>query len=64
MWIKDERYGFTPGEKVKITRCKDMPELVGKTAIVCGFQDCQYKIKVSFSEQWQGYFTPTQLMKL
>ena len=55
---------FPAGIKVQIAKCKDFPCVVGKWATVCARQDCPGKIKVSFDDQWQGYFAPEQLGKI
>ena len=55
---------FPAGLKVQIAKCKDFPCAVGKWATVCAHQDCPGKIKVSFGDEWQGYFTPEQLVAI
>ena len=55
---------YSPGTKLKIVRCKNYPGLIGRIVTVDTYQDCPDKIKVSFDEQWQGYFTPTQLCEI
>ena len=52
---------FTPGMKARIIQCDNFPCLIGKVVTVCGFQDCPGKVRVSFDNQWQGYFLPSQL---
>jgi len=50
------------GDKVMIIRCDDYPTLVGKIATVME-QDESPKIRVSFSNQWQGYFRGVDIEK-
>ena len=52
---------FRPGTEVRILQCAEYPMLIGKIATVMERQDCPGKIRVSFSEEWQGYFKPTQI---
>lgn len=55
---------YKPGEKYKIIRCNDFPALNGKIITVMTYQDDPMKIKVSFDDNWCGYFRPTQLIKI
>jgi len=55
---------YQPGTKLKIVRCKNYQWLIGKIVTVCAHQDCYNKIKVSFDDNWQGYFTPTQVQEI
>lgn len=57
-------FGFQAKDKVKIIRDKLYPNIIGKIGTVSYNQDCNNKIKVDFDEKWQGYFTPTQLIKI
>ena len=50
------------GDKVMIVRCDDYPSLVGRIATVME-QDEFPKIRVSFSDQWQGYFRSVDIEK-
>ena len=50
------------GDKVIIMRCDDYPSLVGRIATVME-QDAFPKIRVSFSDQWQGYFRGIDIEK-
>ena len=50
------------GDKVMIVRCDDYPTLVGRIATVME-QDESPKIRVSFSDQWQGYFRGVDIEK-
>jgi hypothetical protein len=50
-------------DKVMIVRCDEYPTLVGKIATIMGHQDNHNKIKVSFSDQWQGYFRGVDIEK-
>lgn len=50
------------GDKVMIICCDDYPSLVGKIATVIE-QDESPKIRVSFSDQWQGYFRGVDILK-
>ena len=50
------------GDKVMIMRCDDYPTLVGRIATVMK-QDESPKIRVSFSDQWQGYFRGVDIVK-
>ena len=50
------------GDKVMIIRCDDYPSLVGRIATVMT-QDESPKIRVSFSDQWQGYFRGVDIEK-
>lgn len=50
------------GDKVMIVRCDEYPSLVGKIATVME-QDESPKIRVSFSDQWQGYFRGVDIEK-
>ena len=50
------------GDKVMIVRCDDYPTLVGRIATVME-QDESPKIRVSFSNQWQGYFRGVDIEK-
>ena len=54
---------FKPGTKVKIVRSA-YAALLGRIVIVCTYQDCPDKIRVSYDDKWQGYFTPTQLREV
>ena len=51
------------GDKVMIVCCDDYPSLVGKIATIMGHQDNPNKIKVSLSDQWQGYFRGVDIEK-
>ena len=51
---------YLPGTLVKIIS-SDFEGMIGMVARVCTYQDCPSKIRVSFSDKWQGYFTPTQI---
>ena len=55
---------YIPGTKLKIIRCKDFPGLIGKIGIISFHQDESTKIKISFDQNWQGYFRPTQVEKI
>jgi hypothetical protein len=50
------------GDKIMIVRCDEYPSLVGRIATVMG-QDESPKIRVSFSDQWQGYFRGVDIEK-
>ena len=50
------------GDKVMIICCNDYPSLVGRIATVMT-QDESPKIRVSFSDQWQGYFRGVDIVK-
>ena len=50
------------GDKVMIICCDDFPSLVGKIATVMK-PDESPKIRVSFSNQWQGYFRGVDIEK-
>ena len=50
------------GDKVIIICCDDHPSLVGRIATVMT-QDESPKIRVSFSDQWQGYFRGVDIVK-
>lgn len=50
------------GDKVMIICCDDFPSLVGKIATVME-PDESPKIRVSFSNQWQGYFRGVDIEK-
>ena len=50
------------GDKVMIICCNDYPSLVGRIATVME-QDESPKIRVSFSDQWQGYFRGVDIEK-
>jgi hypothetical protein len=50
------------GDKVMIVRCDEYPTLVGKIATIME-QDASPKIRVSFSDQWQGYFRGVDIEK-
>jgi hypothetical protein len=50
------------GDKVVIVRCDEYPTLVGKIATIME-QDASPKIRVSFSDQWQGYFRGVDIEK-
>lgn len=52
---------YPPGQKLKIVRCKDFPGLIGKIGTVMYHQDERTKIKLSFDQNWQGYFRPTEI---
>lgn len=52
-----------PGDKVKILN-SDYPNQIGRIVEVMNHQDCMDKVKVSFSDQWQGYFNHTQIAKV
>lgn len=52
------------GDKLKILRCKEYPNLEGHIVTVMDHQDCEGKIKVSFSDQWQGYFRFCDVIKI
>ena len=51
------------GDKVKILECKDFPNFVGKIVTVM-VPDAPNKIRVSFSDQWQGYFKFNEIIKI
>lgn len=51
------------GDKVKILECKDFPNFIGKIVTVM-VPDAPNKIKVSFSDQWQGYFKFNEIIKI
>ena len=51
---------YQPGTLVKIIS-SDFEGMIGMAARVCTYQDCPGKIRVSFSDKWQGYFMPTQI---
>ncbi len=51
---------YQPGTLVKIIS-SDFKGVIGMIAMVCTHQDCPSKIRVSFDDKWQGYFTPTQI---
>ena len=51
------------GDKVIIMSCDDYPSLVGRIATIMDHQDNPNKIKVSFSDQWQGYFRGVDVEK-
>lgn len=55
---------YEVGTKLKVVRCKDFPCLIGKIGIVIFLQDDPTKIKISFDQNWQGYFRPTQVEKI
>ena len=44
-------------------RCDDYPSLVERIATVMEHQDNPNKIKVSLSDQWQGYFRGVDIVK-
>lgn len=50
------------GDKITIVRCDEYPSLVGRIATVME-QDESPKIRVSFSDQWQGYFRGVDIEK-
>jgi hypothetical protein len=50
------------GDKITIVRCDEYPSLVGRIATVME-QDEFPKIRVSFSDQWQGYFRGVDIEK-
>ena len=50
------------GNKVMIVSCDEYPTLVGRIATVME-QDESPKIRVSFSDQWQGYFRGVDIEK-
>ena len=50
------------GDKVMIVRCDEYPNLVGKIATVIE-PDESPKVRVSFSDQWQGYFRGVDIEK-
>ena len=50
-------------DKVMIVRCDEYPTLVGRIATIMDHQDNPHKIKVSFSDQWQGYFRGVDVKK-
>ena len=50
------------GDKVMIICCDEYPDLVGRIATVME-QDESPKIRVSFSDQWQGYFRGIDIEK-
>ena len=50
------------GDKVMIISCDEYPTLVGRIATVME-QDESPKIRVSFSDQWQGYFRGVDIEK-
>lgn len=50
------------GDKVMIVRCDEYPTLVGRIATIME-QDESPKIRVSFSDQWQGYFRGVDVEK-
>jgi hypothetical protein len=50
------------GDKITIMRCDEYPSLVGRIATVME-QDESPKIRVSFSDQWQGYFRGVDIEK-
>lgn len=52
------------GDKVKIIRCKEYPNFEGRLVTVMEHQDCAGKIKVSFSDQWCGYFRFCDVIKI
>lgn len=54
---------YKPYTKLKVVRCKDFPGLIGKVGVVSFYQDDPTKIKISFDQNWQGYFRPTQVEK-
>lgn len=51
------------GDKVMIVRCDEYPTLVGRIATIMSHQDNPNKIKVSLSDQWQGYFRGVDVEK-
>jgi len=51
------------GDKVLIIKCDSYPSLIGKMPTVMR-SDCDTKVRVSFSDQWQGYFYPNQIVKI
>ncbi len=51
------------GDSILIIKCDKWPNLVGKQAIVMR-SDCDTKVRVSHSDQWQGYFYPNQIVKI
>ena len=55
---------YEVGTKLKVVRCKEFSGLIGKIGIVMYFQDDPTKIKISFDQNWQGYFRPTQVEKI
>lgn len=50
------------GDKVMILRCDEYPTFVGRIATVME-PDESPKIRVSFSDQWQGYFRGVDIEK-
>lgn len=52
------------GDKVKILQCKEYPNLEERIVTVMNHQDCKGKIKVSFSDQWCGYFRFCDIIKM
>ena len=50
------------GDKVMIICCDEYPSLVGRIATIME-QDESPKIRVSFSDQWQGYFRGVDIEK-
>jgi hypothetical protein len=50
------------GDKVMIICCDEYPSLVGRIATVMK-QDESPKVRVSFSDQWQGYFRGVDIVK-
>lgn len=52
------------GKKLKVVKCKDFPVLVGRIGTVMFYQDDPTKIKISFDDNWCGYFRPTQLEEI
>jgi hypothetical protein len=50
------------GDKVMIMSCDDYPSLVGRIATIME-PDESPKIRVSFSDQWQGYFHGVDIEK-
>lgn len=51
------------GDKVKILKC-DYPNFIGKIFTIDNWQDSNNKIKVTISDQWQGYFYPREIEKV
>ena len=54
---------YQPGTLVKIIS-SDFKGVIGMAARICTHQDCPGKIRVSFSDKFQGYFTPEQLTEI
>lgn len=54
---------YLPGTLVKIIS-SDFKGVIGMAARICTYQDCPGKIRVSFSDKFQGYFTPEQLTEV